>query len=350
MAFVVLALGTTVVILNYGQGYYDDGYEIAAIFPASSQGLFTDGGTAVKMRGIDIGSVSDIEVLQGGRARITLFIGDRFEIPAAARASIEPLSVFGPKFVRIDPGPTERTGPFLDDGGEIPLAQTGVASELTEILADASELFERIDTDDVVAIFEAVSEGVVGLGPELEQTVESSAELLGVAGDHTEDLRGFLDDVAGLSAVTASRSGQLVATIDSLNQLLPTLTTRGEDLDQLLAATTSISTDFATLLAEGRDAVDSFMLGTGRFVDGVYQHGERLPEFVDLLGTFFGRLSDIIRFPGPSGTQLTALRGFISLEPCLLLGICSSGAAAASTAAPADPAGALLGALLGSGR
>lgn len=347
LAFVVLALGTTVVILNYGQGYYDEGYEVSAIFPASSQGLFTDGGTAVKMRGIDIGSVSDIEVLPDGRARITLFIGNRFEIPAAARASIEPLSVFGPKFVRIDPGPTERTGPFLGDGGEIPLSQTGVASELTEILADASELFERIDTDDVVAIFDAVSEGVVGLGPELGRTVTSSAELLGVAADHTDDLRGFLDDVAGLSAVTASRSGQIVATIESLHQLLPTITAHGADIDALLAATTSISTDFATLLADGREAVDSFVVGTGRFVDGIYQHGEQLPQFVDLLGTFFGRLSDIIRFPGPSGTQLTALRGFISLEPCLVLGICSSGAAAGASATPlsADPASALVDAL-----
>ena len=348
MAFVVLALSTTVVILNYGQGYYDEGYDVTATFPASSQGIFTDGGTAVKMRGINIGSVSDIEVLPDGQARLSLFIDEGIDIPTAAMVSIEPLSVFGPKFIRIDPGATELSGPFLADGGDIPISQTVVASELTEILAEATELFEHIDTGELIEIFDAVSEGVDGLGPELGRTVDASAELLGVGADHAEQLRGFLDDVAALSAVTAARSGQIVTTIDSLRALVPLLVERADDIDQLLAATTSISTDFATLLADNRAAVDSFVIGTGRFVDGVYQHGEQLPQFIDLIATFFGRLSDIIRMPGPEGTQLAALRGFISLEPCLLLGLCSSSAVASSAAAAqTDPAGALVDTLLG---
>jgi phospholipid/cholesterol/gamma-HCH transport system substrate-binding protein len=343
MAFVVLALSTTVVILNFGQGYYDGGYDITATFPASSQGIFTDGGTAVKMRGINIGSVSDIEVLPDGNASITLLIDDGVEIPTAAMVSIEPLSVFGPKFIRVDPGPTELSGPFLAAGGAIPISQTVVASELTEILADATELFEHIDTGELIEIFDAVSQGVVGLGPELGRTVDSSAALLAVGADHAEQLRAFLDDVAALSAVTASRSGQIVATIDSLHELVPVFVEHADDIDQLLAATTSISTDFATLLDDNRAAVDSFVTGTGRFVDGIYQHGDELPQFLDLIGTFFGRLSDVIRMPGPQGTQLAALRGFISLEPCLLLGLCSSGSINAS----ADPAAALIDALLG---
>lgn len=347
MAFVVLALSTTIVVLNYGQGYYDGGYEVAATFPASSQGIFTDGGTAVKMRGINIGSVSDIEVLPDGNARITLLLDDGVEVPTAAMLSIEPLSVFGPKFIRVDPGPTELSGPFLADGGAIPISQTVVASELTEILAEATELFEHIDTGELIEIFDAVSDGVVGLGPELGRTVDSSAALLAVGADHADQIRDFLDDVAALSAVTASRSGQIVATIDSLHQLVPVFVEHADDVDALLAATTSISTDFATLLDDNRDAIDAFANGTGAFVDGVFQHGDELPQFLDLIGTFFGRLSDIIRMPGPEGTQLAALRGFISLEPCLLLGVCSAGAAgAAAGSAPVDPGAALVDALL----
>lgn len=350
MAFVVLALATTVVVLNYGQGYYDGGYDVTATFPASSQGIFTDGGTAVKMRGINVGSVSDIEVLPDGNARITLRIDDGIDIPAAAMVSIEPLSVFGPKFIRVDPGPTELSGPFLAAGGAIPLSQTVVASELTEILAEATELFEHIDTGELIEIFDAVSEGVVGLGPELGRTVDASAELLAVGADHADQIRDFLDDVAGLSAVTASRSGQIVATIDNLHQLVPVFVEHADDVDALLAATTSIATDFATLLDDNRDAVDAFAEGTGAFVDGIYQHGSELPQFIDLVGTFFGRLSDVIRMPGPQGTQLAALRGFISLEPCLLLGICSAGAASGAGTA-ADPGAALVDALLpGGGR
>src|SRR3546814_1246928 len=53
--------GTIAVVLAYGQGYYDDGYEPEAVFPSSSQGLFTDGGSSVKLRGVNVGEVSGVE-------------------------------------------------------------------------------------------------------------------------------------------------------------------------------------------------------------------------------------------------------------------------------------------------
>ena len=344
MAFVVLALGSTVVVLNYGQGYYDAGYHVRAVFPASSQGIFTDGGTAVKMRGLNIGSVSDIEILDDGRARITLFLDEGVDVPEGAMASIEPLSVFGPKFVRIDPGPTELTGPYLEDGGEI--LETAVSPELTEILAEATELFERIDPYELVAIFDAVSEGITGLGPELGRTIDAGAELADVGQRHTEDLRLFLDDVAALSSVTASRAGDLVTTIGNLRTLAPLVVEHADDIDALLAATTSIATDFATLLRDNRDTVDAFVDGTAAFVDGIYLHAAEIPEFIDLLRSFFGGFADIIRMPGPEGTLLGALRGFISLNPCLLLGVClaeqAGVASASSVPSSSDPLVALV--------
>lgn len=335
LAFVVLALATTVLVLNYGQGYYDDGYDITATFPTSSQGIYADGGTSVKLRGMDIGSVSDIELLPDGTARITMFIDEGVEVPAAARASIEPLSVFGPKFIRIDPGPTELTGPYLAEGGAI--TDTVNAPELTDILAGATELFEQIDPYEVVAIFDAVSEGLIGLGPELGSTIDDSATLLAVGADHADDLRSFLDDAAQLSAFASSRAGQLTDLMDDTQELLPIVIEQADDIDALLAATTSVATDITQLLADNQASIDAFVVGTGRFADGIYLHADEIPGFIALLDTFFGRLSDVIRMPAPEGHRAAALRGFISLEPCLLLGACGGAQASDGTTLPLDP-------------
>src|SRR5688572_8382849 len=105
--------GVVVVALAVGQGAFDRGYELRATFPSSSQGLFTDGGSAVKLRGVDVGEVRGIELRDDGRAEITLFIRDGVRVPDSALAAIEPLSIFGPKFIRIEPGANEGIGPYL---------------------------------------------------------------------------------------------------------------------------------------------------------------------------------------------------------------------------------------------
>ena len=74
----------------------------------------------------------------------------------------------------------------------------------------------------------------------------------------------------------------------------------------------------------------------GSFVAGISVEADQIPELIDMLGTFFGRLSDIIRFDAPSDTRMAGLRGFISLDVCLVYGVCPLGAAAAGTSVPAE--------------
>src|SRR3546814_19054493 len=88
-------------MLAYGRGEFDDTYELRGEFPTSSQGMFTDGGTEVKMRGINVGTVRGIELLPDGRVEVRFAIRDDVRIPATAEARLEPLSVFGPKSIHM---------------------------------------------------------------------------------------------------------------------------------------------------------------------------------------------------------------------------------------------------------
>ena len=66
LAAIVFSAAVGFVLVAYGRGDFDDTYELRAVFPTSSQGMFTDGGTEVKMRGINIGTVRGIELLPDG--------------------------------------------------------------------------------------------------------------------------------------------------------------------------------------------------------------------------------------------------------------------------------------------
>lgn len=325
--------GLITVVLAYGQGYFRSGYEVTAVFPTSSQGLFTDGGSAVKMRGMNIGQVSGIELLDDGRAQVTLFINEGVEVPETALASIEPLSIFGPKFVRIEPGPDEETGPFLADGGVITKTQT--QRELTDILAATTNLFEHVDPLDIVITVDAIAEGVAGLGPHIGRSIDASAALAAVAADHEADIRRFLADAALLTETFAAHTDDMISIGDDLDILIDATLDDPAALERLLDATNGISRTFAKLLRDNQGELDVTLRSVGAFINDIHLEAERIPELIDMLGTFFGRLSDVIRFDGPAGTKMAALRGFISLDLCLVYGVClpGTGADAASVSA-----------------
>src|SRR5690606_414886 len=99
-------------------------------------------------------------------------------------------------------------------------------------------------------------------------------------------------------------------------------------LERLLDATNGISRTFAKLLRDNQGELDVTLRSVGAFINDIHLEAERIPELIDMLGTFFGRLSDVIRFDGPAGTKMAALRGFISLDLCLVYGVCLPGASA----------------------
>ncbi len=130
LAAVVFSAAVGLVLLAYGRGDFDDTYELSAVFPTSSQGMFTDGGTEVKMRGINVGTVRGIELLPDGRVEVRFAIREDVRIPATAEARIEPLSVFGPKYVNMITHDTEADGATVPRGGELARATTG--TDLTD--------------------------------------------------------------------------------------------------------------------------------------------------------------------------------------------------------------------------
>ena len=316
----LLLAGTAVVVLAYGNGEFDGGYELHATFPTSTQGLYTDGGSDVKLRGVNIGSVSGIELEDDGDVRVTLRIDDGVEVPGAVVASIEPLSVFGPKFVQLDLGAEDERGEPLRPGDEI--RETTAPVELTDILASATALFEEVDPRDVVVILRTVADGVGGLGDEIGRSIDAGSELLAVAERHTADAQVFLRDLAALAGTLADHAEDARSITEDLATALPAVTGERGRLDELLDATTAIAGSFADLIADNDEELDTTIRAVATFVDGVAARADQIPDFLHLLDSVFGRLADVIRFDGPADTQMAGLRGFISLDPCVVYGVC----------------------------
>jgi|GEM_PF-3846861 phospholipid/cholesterol/gamma-HCH transport system substrate-binding protein len=317
---VVFALAVSVVLVRYGEGYFEPTYELSAVFPTSAQGVFTDGGTDVKMRGVNVGSVTGVELLADGRARIRMAIDEGVEVPATVAARLEPLSVFGPKFVSLVPEPGPSRGQLLSGGDEI--ARATIGSELTGVLADATSVLNRIDPHDVIGIFDAVSTGLNGRGDEIGEAIDGVTTLVDIADRRRGELTRFLPDLDGLSSTIASRSSSFLDRIDRYRSVADLAAGRDADVAGILDAAATIALRSSTLLDDAAAEFDLTVRAVADVMAGIHSERELVPSSLDAVGAFFDMLGAGMRLPGPDGKKLTALKGFITVDLCLVYGIC----------------------------
>jgi phospholipid/cholesterol/gamma-HCH transport system substrate-binding protein len=310
---IVVMLCFAVVVVNYGNGYFDPGYKLTAVFDRSTPGLYP--GSTVKVRGISIGTVNSIKLQPDGRALVTLFMKPDSKVADTAVASIEPLSIFGPKYVNIQQGAHELTGGYLATGAAI--KQTTAPLEFTETLAKATALFSKIDTKELITVLHAVADGVSGMGPNIASTIDNTKTLTDVIAKHTGDTDKLLTDLATVTAALASRGDELTTTAANLNQVLPEIASQPDRVSALLDGITKVSKQVADVI--GNPAFDPTVSGLSELIGTINAQRQNVPALLDALNLFFGELSDIIRVAGPDSVLMGALRGQASNDLCAVV-------------------------------
>lgn len=320
LAAIVFSAAVGFVLLAYGRGDFDDTYELSGVFPTSSQGMFTDGGTEVKMRGINIGTVRGIELLPDGRVEVRFEIREGVRIPTTAEARIEPLSVFGPKYINMITDGSEADAPALPSGGELAKATTG--TELTDVLDEAGGLFSAVDTNDLVTIVAETSRALVGQGATLGRGIDAGAALSEVAHGRRDLIAPFLADLRTITGTTAARSDPFLDRTDDFDVVARLVADNADDLLAAMDGAATLATRGTRLVADSADDFDVTVAAMARILRTVHADRERIPSMFDAVGAFFDMLGAGMRLPGPDGKKLTALKGFITVDLCMVYGVC----------------------------
>lgn len=329
---ILLLLGSITVGIKGAFGAFDGGYELVGSFDAAGQGLLP--GSDVKVRGVNIGQVASIELAEG-EALVKLRIKDGEAVPTAATAIIRPKTLFGEKFVDIDPGPTEASGPFLSDGDVIEDTQGGF--ELEEVLTDIYPLLQAVDPTELMTVLGELADAGDGLGEEINRSIVNGEELTTLFADNAELTSQFLEDFAALSDQLAGSADDLLGVADAGNVALPTLNENEGALVDLLEQTGRLSNDVADLLEHNRPFVDASLGDGTRAVQVLYDGRDRVMPLVHGLRLYVQTLAESIRIDVGDGTLMAAVKAVLGGEACGLLP-CPGTAPPAGAPAPSVPA------------
>ena len=314
-------------------GAFEGGYQISGTFDAAGQGLLS--GSDVKVRGVNIGQVRRIELVDGA-AEITLTIRDGEKIPEGSTATIRPKTLFGEKFVDIDPDTADPGAPSLEDGDVLTNTQGGF--ELEQVLADTFPLLQQIDPEELTTVLGALADGADGLGEEINRTIRNSEELSKVFADNAGNTEQFLEDLALLSDELVRQADTLLEVADAGNAALPTLNDNEDDLVALLQQAGRLSNDVADLLEANEPFVRASFVEGSRTLQLLYDERTQVIPLVIGLRQYVETLVSVVRIDAGDGTLMAAVKGLVGTQACDVLTCEGAEASVAGGGPPSDAA------------
>jgi phospholipid/cholesterol/gamma-HCH transport system substrate-binding protein len=180
---VIIAVAGTIWLVRGG---FSRGYPLYARF---NWGAGVKQGQAVRLAGVQIGVVSDVELDPRGTILITMSIEKDYHVPRNSQAAVVPVGIFGDQEVALTPA--EPSPIFFNAGDSVPPAPPSVG--IPQLTARADTISQRIDDLAKSVQLELVQAGGIA---DLRKSLASVAEL-----------------TRSLNAVTAEQSKQLSLTL-----------------------------------------------------------------------------------------------------------------------------------------
>jgi phospholipid/cholesterol/gamma-HCH transport system substrate-binding protein len=296
-------------------GAFDGGYELHGRFAAAGQGLLE--GSDVKVRGVNVGEVAEIELVDN-RALITLTMDDGTRIPEKAKATIRPKTLFGEKFVDIELGDDETTGPYLSDGGEI--AETLGGFELEQVLAEAYPVLEAIDPMELAVVLDELATAGDGLGESINRQIVNGSVLAELQASNDAEFRQFLSDFALLSEELDLLAPDLLGAAQDLNVALPSLNEREDQLNAALVQLARLSNDLADVFENNEEFTTNALTTGSESLQILYDRRSQIQPLLLGVQRYTQTIAEAIRVEVGDGSMMAAVKNLLvvhSEEPAL---------------------------------
>ncbi len=318
---VVLVLVAALVLVTLrlpGSGAAGPTYEVD--LPHAGQGIGR--ASEVRIRGVEVGEVTHQTVDARGRARLTVALeASAPPLPATTRASVQPLSLFGPQYLALDLGDHDAATPVLADGATL-VAATG-PTELQEVLGRTATLLDAVDGEAIARLVGATADVARDLAPRTDGMLAAARTLTDVAVRHTDDGTRLLADLDRIGRDLDGTVARFTTVGAQVHDLVPALVERRDGFGHLLTSSTRTARVVGDLLVAHPDAVaelaGSLLPALLPPLAALVADVTAVPEFADTIAVLFGELASVFHVDGPAGQRLGAIELQLGLDPCEVL-------------------------------
>jgi phospholipid/cholesterol/gamma-HCH transport system substrate-binding protein len=210
---ILLTVGVVIAVLGtiwLVRGGFSSGYPLYARF---KWGAGVKQGQAVRLAGVQIGVVSDVELDPRGTILVTMNVEDGYQVPRNSTAAVQAVGIFGDQEIALLP--KEPSPIFFNEGDSVPPAVPKAG--LPELTARADTISQRLDDVAKAVQLELVAGGgIADLRKTLGATHDLARQLGGIAAEQSKQLSLTLTQLRNTTA--AIDSVQLDSTMRNLQQ------------------------------------------------------------------------------------------------------------------------------------
>ncbi|KAA0099873.1 MCE family protein [Mycolicibacterium sp. P1-18] len=243
----VLLMFTALIVVVFGQLRFDRTTGYSAIFKNAS-GLRA--GQFVRASGVEVGKVSKVELINGGREVEVDFDVDRsLQLFQGTTASIRYLNLIGDRYLELKRGDDETK---LPAGGTIPDSRTEPALDLDALIGGFRPLFRALDPDKVNTIAQSIITIFQGQGGTINDILDQTASLTAALADRDQALGEVIKNLNTVLATTVKHQQQFDDTIKNFEVLVTGLKNRADPIASSVADISDAAGSVADLLGDNR--------------------------------------------------------------------------------------------------
>jgi phospholipid/cholesterol/gamma-HCH transport system substrate-binding protein len=240
----------------------------------------------VKVDDVPVGAVSAIAVDPGTwNARVTVDLNGDVQLPANASARVRTTSLLGEKFVELAAPAQGATG-TLAQGADIPVARTGRAAEVEEVLGALSMLLNGGGVAQIQTISTQLNDALKGNEPQIRALLANLNTLVSGLDSRKGEITRALDGLNRLSATLADRRGQITTVLDDLAPGLKELESQRVQLVDMLRSLDRLSDVATHIVNASRDDLLADLRTLQPTVAKLAASGQDLPDSLQILGSF----------------------------------------------------------------
>jgi phospholipid/cholesterol/gamma-HCH transport system substrate-binding protein len=294
----VLLLFTAMLIVVFGQMRFDRTTGYSAIF-SNTSGLRA--GQFVRASGVEVGKVSDVELIDGGsKVRVDFNVERPLPLFDGTTASVRYLNLIGDRYLELKRGDSDKR---LPAGGTIPLEHTEPALDLDALIGGFRPLFRALDPDKVNNIAQSIVTIFQGQGGTINDILDQTASLTSALADRDQAIGEVIKNLNTVLDTTVKHQQQFDETLQNFEKLITGLKNREDPIASSVANVSDAAGTIADLLADNRPLLQS----TVTYLEGVQQplvdQKEqlndilvRLPTAFNIIGRAGGIYGDFFNF------------------------------------------------------
>jgi virulence factor Mce-like protein len=266
----------------------------------------------VKMRGVIVGDVRTVDAGADG-ATIELAINPDYldQIPADVHARLLPKTLFGERFVALEP-PDDASDEPLADGDVIGQDRSANAIELQKVIDDTLPLLQAVQPQDLSYTLGAIADALRGRGNSLGENLASTGEYFGEINTVLPELQADISKLADFADTYDAAADDLLAVLDNLSITNQTLVDQQEQLRRTFTVVDASSNVTAGFLETNEQNLIS-LAQTSRPVLGVFaKYSPEYPCLLNGLTRFNPMISEAF---GADGDPALNLNITVSLPP-----------------------------------